>query len=337
MPKSGNGWKGPTIREIADLSGLGPATVDRALNNRPGVRAATRERVQAALRKLSANAGAGETLHLRLFCESGSSFNQAMEEAVASVNRTVPNVVIEAAFTQTRDFKASRFAAQISDAADQTGGVILISREHPTINAAVRSLRKSGTPVVCITTDLPSSRRSTYVGNDQYAAGCVAGQLIGHALPRTEQKILIVMSVAFRCQQEREMGFRRVLRQAYPHLSIQERVISDDEPETTFAQLKKFFEAHGQPTAIYNVAGGNRGVAMALDAAGASESTIFVGHELTPASQSLLEQGVMDYVIAHDFTAELRAAASWIERSYAGLPGDPGPIQILVHTRYNCS
>ena len=37
-----HGWKGPTVREIAALAKVGPATVDRVLNNRSGVREKTR-------------------------------------------------------------------------------------------------------------------------------------------------------------------------------------------------------------------------------------------------------------------------------------------------------
>ena len=45
----------------------------------------------------------------------------------------------------------------------------------------------------------------------------------------------------------------------------------------------------------------------------------------------------MDYVISHDFNAELRAAVQWIDAFRNGIEGDPGPTPILVHTRYNCS
>lgn len=45
-------WKGPKVQEIAQLAGVGPATVDRVLNNRSGVRERTRARVLAALEKL---------------------------------------------------------------------------------------------------------------------------------------------------------------------------------------------------------------------------------------------------------------------------------------------
>ena len=98
-----------------------------------------------------------------------------------------------------------------------------------------------------------------------------------------------------------------------------------------------FFETRDLPSAIYNVAGANRGIAQALEESEAAESTIFAGHKLTPVSQGLLESGTMDYVISYDFNAELRAAVQWIDAFHNGVEGDPGPTPILLHTRYNCS
>lgn len=330
-------WKGPTISGIAELSGFAPATVDRVLNGRPGVRDATRERVLAAHRKLSQASDAAPPIQIRLMCESGITFNRAVETAADTINRTYPGVTIKDDYTETSKFDPSEFSKKIIEIGDEIGGLILVAREHPAVNNAVRGLRRRGIPVVCLTTDLPSSRRSAYVGNDQHAAGSVAAQLIGNALSRVQQNVLLVASVAFRCQQEREMGFRRVLRSTFSHLRIVERVISDEIPETTYEQLSSFFEARGLPSAIYNVAGANRGIAKALEESEAAGSTIFVGHELTQVSQGLLESGTMDYVISHDFNAELRAAVHWIDAFHNGVEGDPGPTPILVHTRYNCS
>lgn len=329
-------WKGPTIREVAELSGVGVATVDRVLNDRPGVREKTRERVNAALRKLADARAARMNLKIRLLCDSGVTFNQAMKRAAKEINRTLPRINIEDDYSLTDEFDPVSFARKIEETGAGFDGLILIAREHPAVNQAVRRLVKSGTPVVCVTSDLPSARRSAYIGNDQYAAGSVAGQLIGHALPRSDQKILIVMSAAFRSQQEREMGFRRVLRSAYPHLRIEERVTADDVPETVFNELTRHFTTNGEPTAIYNVAGANRGVAQALEVAGIEETTIFVGHELTDVSRNLLESGTMDYVISHDVHAEIKRSANWIEQFYSGLTDDPEPSSILVHTKYNC-
>lgn len=127
------------------------------------------------------------------------------------------------------------------------------------------------------------------------------------------------------------MGFRRVLRSAFPHLRIDERVTSDDVPEHTFEQVARYIETQGAPAAIYNVAGANRGVAKALERAGVGETTMFVGHELTPPSRALLESGLMDYVISHDFERELETAMRWIADHRQGVRTEPSPSPVLVH------
>jgi LacI family transcriptional regulator len=330
-------WKGPTVHEIARLAGVGPATVDRVLNNREGVRERTRGRVLGALEKLrNEHSDSDALVQIRLFCDSGETFNAAMAAAASEVNRSVSGVGIEGTYVTTSAADPIAFARQIEQEGGGADGVVIIAREHPAINRAIRKLRTIDIPVVCLTTDLPSSRRSVYIGNDQHAAGSVAALLIGNALPRERNSILIVMSVPFRCQQEREMGFRRVLRSDFHHLKIEERVISDERPENTCEQLTRYFEANGHPAAIYNVAGANRGIAKALEDAGKADETVFVGHELTNHSRGLLESGIMDYVISHDFISELASAARWIKENLNGVTAEPAHSQILVHTRYNC-
>lgn len=331
------GWKGPTVREIADLAGVGSATVDRVLNNRPGVREKTRQRVQKALDKLSNEGAAGaEKMEIRFFCESGETFNQAFAAAESEINRSTPGAIVHGIYVATNLLEPMSFARSIIEDGQNSHGVIVVAREHPAINGAIRKLVSEGVPVVCLTTDLPSSRRSAYIGNDQYAAGSVAGHLIGKALRPDQTRILLVMSAPFRSQQEREMGFRRVLRSDFSHLKIDERVIADDVSDTTYEHIMKYVEANGLPDAIYNVAGGNHGVAVALERSGHAKDTIFVGHELTDRSRQLLENGAMDYVISHDFLGELTSAVRWIRESHEGVSTEPSHSPILIHTRYNC-
>ncbi|MGO7428896.1 LacI family DNA-binding transcriptional regulator, partial [Rhizobium ruizarguesonis] len=42
----------PTVHDIAAAAGVSLATVDRVLNQRPGVRNVTREKVETAIREL---------------------------------------------------------------------------------------------------------------------------------------------------------------------------------------------------------------------------------------------------------------------------------------------
>lgn len=330
-------WKGPTIREISNLAGVSLATVDRVLNNRPNVTVKTRKKVKEAVVKLNSDRNASATtLDIRLFSESGESFNTTIAAAVTAINRSMPGIQVTESYEKTNSLDVHDFAERILNEGLRSDGVVVIAHEHPVFNNAIRKLESKSVPVVCLTTDLPSSRRSAYVGNDQYASGSVAGHLIGNALPKDKNKILLVMSLAFRCQQEREMGFRRVLRADFPHLKIEDRLTSDDRPETTYEHIKSYIAAHGTPAAIYNLAGANRGIAMALEETGCSSDVVFVGHELTSQSKTLLEKRAMDYVISHDSTAELTAATKWIAEKRQGLVTTPWTSPILVHTRYNC-
>lgn len=239
-------WKGPTVQEIAKLAGVGTASVDRVLNNRPGVKEKTRTKVMLALEKLTGERDQGSNgLRLRLFCESGEAFNKMIEKSVDRANRSLAGIEIDGSFVTTNQMDPLPFARDIEDTTD-VDGIIVIAREHPAINRAIRKLVRAAIPVVTLTTDLPSSRRLAYIGNDQHAAGSVAAHLIGKALPKdTRNNILLMMSVPFRSQQEREMGFRRVLRSEFPHLKIEERVTSDDSPETTREQLTAHIDSNG--------------------------------------------------------------------------------------------
>ncbi|ASP22090.1 trehalose repressor [Antarctobacter heliothermus] len=329
-------WKGPTIHQVAEVSGVGPATVDRVLNNRPGVREQTRQRVRTAFEKLRQETSVTKPLRIALHCESGDGFNGEVRSAIAALHRSEPGVVVSSAFTVTYELDANAFAARLLEDGTRTDGSVVVAREHPAINGAIRQLRRKGKPVVCLTSDLPSSRRNTYVGNDQHAAGSVAAQVIGRSLPKTPLPVLLMMSVAFRSQKDREMGFRRVLRTSFPHLRIEEPLISDDSPDTTHRHLADYFAAHGVPPAIYNVAGANRGVAQALVETGCADDAILVGHELTPVSRGLLQAGTMDFIVAHDLKAELTQAVRWIGAFLEGVTSEPDATQILLHTRYNC-
>lgn len=330
--------KFPTIARIAEAAGVGTATVDRVLNGRSGVSDRTRQAVTEALSKLSRElSGDLAELDIRLFCDSGEAFNAAMKVAETAVNRAMPSIAIRGTYVRTSETDPADFASELKRDGRAADGVLVVAREHPATNRAIGELCREGTPVICLTTDLPSSGRTAYVGNDQYAAGCVAAQLVGTALSDRERRILIIMSVPFRCQQEREMGFRRVLRADFPLLRIDERVISDDVPDHTCRQLRRHFETHGVPDAIYNVAGANRGVAEALERVEGGTACMFVGHELTPNSRRLLESGTMDYVISHDFVGEVTEAVRCIRDSRCGPIAYPGHSDILVHTRYNCA
>lgn len=277
-------------------------------------------------------------LKLHLIGESGRSFNLAAQAAAERFCASNATVAIKTDFTLPHEVDPQTLARQIEVAAREVDALILVAREHPAINAAVRSVTAQGTPVVCLTTDLPSSTRTVYVGSDQFASGATAGWFCGRLLPKDQaSKVLFVYSVPFRCQLDREQGFRQVLRTEFPALTIDEKVGSNESVEVIYDAVRHYISSHGPPSAIYNVSGANSGIGRALEDEGLALSTIFVGHELNDNSRLLLERGTMDLAIGHDFDREVAMAVDCIRTALQGKQPVKHLTPSQLYTRYNCA
>jgi LacI family transcriptional regulator len=277
-------------------------------------------------------------IRLKLLADSGRSFVEAAENAASQYSHQNPAVSIDAEVYVSFAVDPIEFAARLEQAASTVDGILLVAREHPAINDAVRSVTSKGTPVICLTTDLPTSGRTAYVGSDQTVSGATAGWLCGRMLPGAEPgRVLFVYSVPFRCHQDREQGFRNILRSEFPHLSIDEKVSSNESADVVHEAVMRYIEKNGPPAAIYNVSGANLGVGRALEDANISHSTVFIGHELNYNSRSLLERGIMDVTIGHDFEREIALAVDCVKMAHQGVQPVNRITQSQVFTRFNCA
>ncbi len=333
-------WRGPTIHEIAAASGVGTATVDRVLNGRDGVRETTRLRVLEAIETLSKPeqpAPQQKRRSIAVLTDSGSSFNKTLQDAVEKLRPLNPDYDVAFNSVTTSEVKPIQLAQMIERTAETADGIVLVAREEMMISRAVRSVTARGIPVICLTTDLPGSNRTAYVGSDQVNAGSCAAYLMGRTLKHLTGNILLVVSATFRSQAEREMGVRSVLRAEFGNLKVDERVNSADDFNTSYTNLRRYIADHGAPLGIYNVAAGNLGIAEALKDEGLKGKVMFIGHELNSNSRMLLETGGMDYVISHDFDSEAAMAVDMLRKFFGGTQAaDTGKTPVQIYTKYNC-
>jgi LacI family transcriptional regulator len=278
----------------------------------------------------------GRRFSIFVLADSGRSFNEALRTAALKFAETDNEITIEGDYVVSNEIEPKEFANKIEKASKKYDAIFLVARDHPLINDAVRKAVEHGAFVICLTTDLPASGRTCYVGSDQYASGSSAAWLVGKMAHNPQRsRVLLVYSVPFRCQQDREQGFRHILRTEFPHLILDERVSSNEDSLITHKSVSQYIEKNGPPAAIYNVSGANLGIGKALDEQNLLSDVVFIGHELNVNSKQLLRIGAMDVTIGHNMDAEISLAVDALRQARSGKVPQNAIVESQIYTRYN--
>jgi LacI family transcriptional regulator len=117
---------------------------------------------------------------------------------------------------------------------------------------------------------------------------------------------VVVGYFSYLCQEDREIGFRSLLRQRFPHIEIVEVLKGDDSREATYEAALRLFNDRRDIAGIYNVAGGNFGLARAIDEAQLVRRPLYIAHEVNEVTEPLLRRGVIDFLISQSVESLIR-------------------------------
>lgn len=335
-----------TLNDVAREAGVSLATVDRVLNNRPGVHARTVNRVADAVARLgyrpdpaAARLARPRPHRLCVVLPSGSnSFVGMLREQVnenlgwASDHRVALEVV------EVDIFEPGELADRLLSLQGRCDTVVVMALDHPLVRAAIDTLADGGIGVVTLVSDVPSSRRHRYVGIDNVAAGRTAATLMGRFLTGRPGEVGVVAgSLALRDHAERWFGFGQVMATEFPNLKVLPPLEGKDDSRRTEPLVTTLLAQHPQLIGLYSLGAGNRGISAALREAGRARDVVFVGHELTPHARRELLAGTMDAVInqdaGHEVRSALRQALSRLTRE--PVSSDQERIRIDIYVKDN--
>ena len=289
----------PRLRDISERAGVSRATVDRVINNRAGVQDHTRRHVLSVMAELTGGAPAGNVPPLDFVIPA--SDNAFMEQLVDHLWASADRHQVEIRCHRLAGIEPDDVIEALEDLGGSGRAIGLIALDHQRVREAVRRLCARGVRIVTIASDISHVPRSAYIGIDNRAAGRLAGYLTGRMAAGGRGKVALILGArAYHGHQEREIGFRSVLRERFSHLSIvAEREIHED-IETAHRETQSVLDAHSDLAAVYCIGAGQPGAARALIESGRGDSVLFICHSLTADTRDHLIDGVMDVVIDED-------------------------------------
>ncbi|UCI34929.1 substrate-binding domain-containing protein [Mesorhizobium sp. B4-1-4] len=219
---------------------------------------------------------------------------------------------------------------------DVSRPLILTVKNTPQVVAELARARRRGKAVIALVSDLDQMARDVYVGIDNRAAGQTAAFLVGRMLGDRPTTVGVVLGDhAYRCHEDREIGFRAALRAYFPRVILVGEAIGQDNQQKTYAAVRRLLSEYPALGALYNVAGGNLGLLEALREAGRGTDLLIVGHEVNHVTRPILQEGLIDFVVAQN-PAELMSNAMLHSRqSKAQRDSDQSLVDFGVFTRFN--
>lgn len=298
------------LSDVAARAGVGPATVDRVLNERGNVSEEVSRRVLSAARELGLRRILPSTHHRILRVNVILARPERPLIARMATEMRLLGQRLDHRISIHRTILKYESPEAIAEAMVRPGfdAVIVDAPDHPAIHGTIADLTAKGQPVVTLISDVPGSTRLAYAGIDHYKAGRSAGYFLGHMTPPTASPgkvIILCHHIGFQAHAERIRGLADQLQREVPHLEVAEIVRGGDNADISEVKLKEAFRRHPETVGIYNAGAGNRGVVAAITANILPRRPIFIGHELTAFTYQSLREGTMTLTI--DQSPELQS------------------------------
>ncbi|KGJ06463.1 LacI family transcriptional regulator [Paracoccus halophilus] len=327
--------KRPTIADLARTAGLSTATVDRVLNGRLNVREETVRRVHEAAEEIGYH-GANAIRH-RLLADKPlfrlglvlqkprHAFYQEVLRVFEAQARACHQRRVQLTVRFLEGARPDELAEILRGFRGRADAVAATGLDHHLVTQAVQDLRAAGVPVYALLSDFAQGVRESYFGTNNLKMGRIAGWFISRLAGQPGKVGLFVGGPRFHGHELRETGFRSYFRDAAPEFHLLDTQINLETRELTYQATMKLIAQHEDLTGIYVAGGGMEGAIQAVRESRAGSRLVLIVNELTPESQSGLQDQSVSVVLAtpvRQLAADL--IALMIATSEKGMAETPG-------------
>lgn len=327
-----------SISKLVRETGLSRSTIDRALNGRGGVHQRTQRIIEETIQRLSAGgitalpAQAQSARDVDVVIRVGRGLTRQLTAAREMLG--FQSMAIHDLYLKNDD----EFLEQVRELCrDTSRPLILTAKNDDRLQAELIGARQRGKMIITFISDLHhQDTRDAFVGIANRMAGQTAAFILGNLSKQRKSKAGIVLGdYAFSCHEDREIGFRSNLRANFPNITVADVAKGDDSPEQTHQAVQALLESHPDLSAIYNVGGGNAGLARAITEQGRAGDIHVIAHEANHITSPLVRDGLIDFVIAQNPLDLLKTLMKLIDSDNTAGSNELHLIDFGIYTRFN--
>lgn len=212
-----------------------------------------------------------------------------------------------------------------------------LSKDLPTISAALTKLNKSGQVVIQVMTRM-EGLGLPYVGIDNQAAGRMAGLLLSGLQRKTGSVVALCHSQIYGVHRDRIKGFSDFMqRPEASHLKFVQAAFTQDEVQELSNVASFLLRQTPDLVGIYGAGGDYGPLCELLKRSQREHDVCLIGHELTAQSEMALRDGTMAAVIDQAPETQARRALDLALQMLGLLRTqiDATPIRFITITAQN--
>ncbi|WP_432666923.1 LacI family DNA-binding transcriptional regulator [Wukongibacter baidiensis] len=298
-----------TIKAIAQAANVSRGTVDKVLNNRPGVSQAVRDKVKRMAEEMGYKPNlAGKALAYQknplkigviILDKEDPFFHEVYEGVQKGFNEFKDfGITVETRFMNSINVQEQLRCIKELDEHNIFALVISPLCEE-VIKTELNRLSSKGIKIVVSNTNIPDIEKLCFIGQNLKKSGRVAGDLLGKLLPSGGEVAILTGLTKIKALQERIIGFKEVIEAEYSQIKVTDIIENIDGNKCSYKKTLDLIKRQPSLNAIYITGTGVGGVGKAIKELNRKDIK-FICFDMIPETVDLIKDRTIDFTITQD-------------------------------------
>ncbi len=286
--------------------------MDRVIHNRPGVSAATREKINKIIADLdyqpnllASRLASGKIINLAVVIPSVTEETDFWKAPLRGIQRAADDIKqygvhVELLFFDLRD--PASFVAQANRVLNaRFDGLVVVPAFVEEAERFTTACQEARLPYVFIDSNLPDQSSLSYIGPPLFQSGYLAGKLSTYALRETSNLLVVNIATASDTYTYKQIedGFRTYFTDQQLPYPIRRLDIRQTDYPSVAHHLQQEFDADPTIDAVFVTNSRAFLVARFLEHTDRPQKPLLIGYDFVNENRHYLANGLIDFLICH--------------------------------------